>query len=344
MIPAYTFNKFLELPLELRRKIWSYGARHEDPKTHKLGHPFVTNAFSSFVSMKKSYCPSQSPPAILHVCKESRAGAQEMFSLLPYTVVREGSMVQKHGYFNVLYDNFHITSDESLWFESAILLFLFLRFGTRRPLYESMLHCIHSAQKLRIITVDFGIFQEVPVKYWFEFTCLETLAISIHNECEELKNSRRRPQRESRLASTPLEPVEFINPPSTTHDGKRAELVLGRVIKVFLDFIKQNPKLKCPKIEVVVQKRPVGKGLGDEYIDVGKVVYGRNLEKGPFASNISARWLTELKDIPLVPWLREYVGRACPLEEEHEEDVACDCLGTFAPELDLSTMGYYSLI
>lgn len=167
MSPAYTFNKFLELPLEIRRTKWSHGARHKNLRTHELGHPFVTNAFSSFVSMGKSYCPPQSPPAIIHACRESRVEVQEIFSLLPYTVILEGSMVQKHGYFNVLYDNFHIASEESLWFECAILLFLFLRFGTTRAPLPEILHCIDSAQKIRNITVDFGIFREVSVKYWF---------------------------------------------------------------------------------------------------------------------------------------------------------------------------------
>lgn len=343
MVPAYTFDKFLELPLELRRTIWSYGARHEEPKTHELGYPFAGNSFFSFVSIGSSYCPPQGPPAILRVCKESRAEAQEVFSLLAYTLLRERFLVQKYGYINVLYDNFHITSsDDCLWYECAILLFLFLRFGTTRTLLPEMLQCIDSAQKLRNITVDFGIFCQVPVKYWFEFANLKTLAISIHKECEDIKSPRRRPQRGFGLTSTPTptETVEFITPPSTTHDGKRAEFVLDRVTNFFLDFVEQNPKLKCPKIEVVVQKRI---GLGNEKTEVGNVVYGVQLNT-PFASKISAKWFMELKDISMVPWLRDFVGTPCPLEEDHEDDVACDCLDTFASELNLSTMSYYSLL
>ncbi|CAG8962424.1 hypothetical protein HYFRA_00014053 [Hymenoscyphus fraxineus] len=342
-IPAYTFNKFLKLPWELRQMIWELGTGHKNPKVPELEFtraklPFSNPSavfFSPVASIFPLACRSgvyeaeppcplrETPPALLHTCRESRAIAQKVFFVLPGYLLHGGH--SSHLYFNSLFGNFYIEGT-SFW-DHVILICLLAKFGSPKPLLPEMLPYVNLAQSIRHLTVSLEIFLDVPVKYWFEFTSLRTLSVGISKECKDADN--------------PDDGASFLDdleiPIPGTNDAKRAEHVLSITAKAFKTFTKENPKFKCPKIEVVMQRRY------SNPVELTEIPPGDGTEL-----ELPLKWsMFSFQAIQLngyehsggYAWFTQFVGEACQDEvNRHKPGVACACLGTFVDEVDLSTM------
>ncbi|CAG8982311.1 hypothetical protein HYALB_00005311 [Hymenoscyphus albidus] len=339
-VPAYTFVKFLELPVELRHMIWVFGTGHRNPRERDLEYtraklPFLNQSvvfpspesdiFPLHYQGREQYASSpsplrESPPSLLHTCRESRAVAQKIFFALPCNLLYGGFSSQL--YFNSLFDNFYM---EGTWAShDVILICLLAKFGSKKAPLPEMLHYINLAQAIRNMTVSIDIFVDIPIKYWAEFTSLRTLSIGIYHERSDTE--------------TPDDvmcfPHEFLNPIPESNDAKRAEYVLRVTTKAFESYAKRNPKFKSPKLDVVIQHKEHHNNFAILPED------GTELE-------IASKWDFEhFQYIQLSgekesdhPWIEDFLGKACrDTVNRHEPGVACACLGTFVDEVDLSTM------
>ena len=256
-IPAYTFELFPKLPVELRHKIWSMATRTEEPKIHTLA-PLEPN-FRNYPRRRGIHGSSpidlrgkggQPNHKLLRICRESRMVARTIFTRMPFKMYYVGS-ANDFAYFNTLYDTFYIGG--YLWDEFKILVDLLIKLNTTRALQPKVSRDIERLQNIRLLTVDLNIYGALPPRLWAEFPKLEVLTIAFYPYPTIA-------DREPEISRN--EGLEFIKPRRRSKFGKRAEWIFKSATESFECVKKGSPLWKIPKIEVVV--RMTGKDLDFE--------------------------------------------------------------------------------
>lgn len=100
-----------------------------------------------------------------------------MYTLISLGTYGEGKW---EAYFNTLYDYFYIGGLRSeTWTNFKILVDLFVKLNTTRPLQQRVQRDIMRLQNIRFLIVDFRVFISDPVRVWAKFPKLESIVIGI---------------------------------------------------------------------------------------------------------------------------------------------------------------------
>lgn len=129
MVPAYTFTKFGDLPLELQARIWSLAARFDMPRTRCL----VLIGRQTRIHCSSLIEGTQIPepfPEVVGICHLSREEAMKVYTRLKTTGASQQSAVDP--YINTLYNSFYM--GEQSWDKFKIV-------GVRREISSSVLTC-----------------------------------------------------------------------------------------------------------------------------------------------------------------------------------------------------------
>jgi hypothetical protein len=241
IVPAYTFTRFLELPPELQLKIWSMASRTLVPRTYSLVC-MQCDSREDFRSCHKGSSriksPLRSSPAILHVCRSSRAEALKVYANLSVDSVYYSAAGPKT-YINTLYNHFYMGLHS--WDGFKVLVDSLIKLNTTQPFQASF----HPGLE--------GLRAEA-------FPKLETLRIAFYPfptlETPEMSSSR---------CGADDRNIHFIEPQRGTKHGKRAAWIVKSALEALPATCKAVPDWKVPKLEAIVRL------IGDEDID-GEVV------------------------------------------------------------------------
>jgi hypothetical protein len=249
MVPAYTFIKFCLLPLEIQLRIWSLAARTEEPRIYSFleiedhspdPHVPAHALKGSSRILRRPHNRKQNPesfPLILHVCRNSRAVAQSIFTILPSKNDAWGPDITQ--YYNVLYNSFYIGPYG--WDAYKILIDILIRRNTTRPLIKAVQRDMGQLLNIRHLMVDFHIFRAVPASIWADFERLATLKIMFYP---------------FPVTTDPEEPFNlprFVKPQRGTKYGKRADWIYKSALESLVAAKRDEiPEWRLPEIEVAV--------------------------------------------------------------------------------------------
>ncbi|CZR56775.1 uncharacterized protein PAC_06664 [Phialocephala subalpina] len=125
IVPAYTFDKFRELPTELQLRIWSFASRSTEPRiTHlhrmegedtnldfhrgwRFQYDHLVNE-SIGVENDSLWYDDHHVPEVLHICHDSRTAALQVYTrfCMKYYKIYEGyNDLPREVYINMLYDS-----------------------------------------------------------------------------------------------------------------------------------------------------------------------------------------------------------------------------------------------
>ena len=110
-------------------------------------------------------------PFILHVCRNSRAVAQSIFTILPSKKDPWGPDFTH--YYNVLYNSFYIGPYG--WTAFKILIDILIRRNTTRPLLTAVQRDLWQLLNIRHLMVDLNTVGAVAASIWADFEKLATL-------------------------------------------------------------------------------------------------------------------------------------------------------------------------
>ncbi|KAE8443657.1 hypothetical protein EG329_001515 [Mollisiaceae sp. DMI_Dod_QoI] len=268
VVPAYAFDRFQELPTEIRSKIWSCASRTREPRVNIIeAMDGAQSSLSFYVCSERQQKTRSSQvnndddcktvPTILQVCRESRLIAQQVYTLMTLPVFDSEESSVREVYFNTLYDSFYMSSRET-WTHYKVLVDLFIKLNSTRPLRQQVQRDVMRLQNIRILIVDFNIFATAPARVWAEFQKLEKIVIgifpydTIQNYEERSLELRRR--------------FECIVPQQGTKYGKRVSWLQEFAVRT-LNKIKADevPQWVVPRLEVVIRK--TGKDIDDEVVE-----------------------------------------------------------------------------
>lgn len=142
---------------------------------------------------------------------------------------------------NTLYDTFYIGGYP--WKSFKILIDLLIKMNTTRELQFGAQRQVENIQNIRLLTVDLNIYNALPVRLWTPFPKLEVFTIAFYpftmiNESE--------PQVDP-------ESFQFKKPYERSRFGKRADWISKHVTESFEGVVRDLPKWKVPKIDVMVR-------------------------------------------------------------------------------------------
>jgi 2EXR family len=191
-VPAYSFTKFRELPVEIRAKIWSLAARVDEPQIHAFVsmnndksltiypdiYNYILNGSSRILCESREW-PARKWPlsSILHTCHQSRAVALNIYTCLAAKKTLEVRPSQE-AYFNTLYGSFYMGYEP--WNDFKILVDIIIKLNTTRPLRTDVQKDMERLRNIRNLIVDLNIFGAVPACVWAEFPKLEKLTIAFY--------------------------------------------------------------------------------------------------------------------------------------------------------------------
>ncbi|CZT50839.1 uncharacterized protein RSE6_11903 [Rhynchosporium secalis] len=251
-VPAYTFERFLELPVELQIQIWSMGARSEPPKFHTilplsydivdpmrkapLGQPVITG--SSRILQER---PFKKIPAILQVCHLSRLLSEKVYTRMRCYGKKAVRTWDSEGYFNTLYDDFYF--GEHSWESFKILIDVVSQQNTTRQLKTKVQRDMNRLLKIRNLFIDFRILVDAPISIWAEFANLTKITIVTY---PLIQFNRDIPRSDEKLA--------FVKAQKGTLFGNYAAWV-RKVVSAALEKVKsKHPEWNVPKVEALVRK------------------------------------------------------------------------------------------
>jgi hypothetical protein len=246
MVPAYTFTKFCLLPLEIQLRIWSLAARTEEPRIYSFleieDHPSdperALKGSSRILRMPQNRKQDpESFPFILHVCRNSRAVAQSIFTILPSKKDPWAPNITR--YYNVLYDSFHIGPNG--WTAFKILIDILIRRNTTRPLLTAVQRDMGQLLNIRHLMVDLHVFGAVPASIWADFEKLATLKIMFY------------PFPVIMDVEEPFGLSRFVKPQRGTKHGKRADWIYKSALASLVAAKRdEKSEWRLPEIEVAV--------------------------------------------------------------------------------------------
>lgn len=256
-VPAYSFTKFNQLPVEIQLRIWCLTARMDEPQTHAIA-PMTEEESESYYSESYAYCLRGSSrinceanrwpkrrrriPFVLHVCQRSRGVALKIYTHIAARY-ESGSWPQCEAYFNTLYDSFYMGYEP--WNEFKILVDILIKFNTTRPLQTKVQKDMEQLRNIRRLIVDLNIFGAVPAKVWTEFPKLEKLTIAFY-AFNTISDTEPRAYERN---------LVFTKAQRGSKYGKRAQWVVTSA-KSALEAAKTDGKFewKLPVIEALVRR------------------------------------------------------------------------------------------
>ncbi|KUJ13226.1 uncharacterized protein LY89DRAFT_155145 [Mollisia scopiformis] len=186
-VPAYTFDRFDDLPTELRLRIWSFASRMNKPRYNNVhavdwfetfrncGHDPRRCSSKMVYDADFYFSENRDVPSVLHICRESRSVAQQVYTLMPLDML-EGR--EKRAYFNTLYDFFFIgATNGETWTSFLILVDMVIKLNSSRPLRPQIQKDVEIFQNIRHLTVDFEVFATARARVWAEFPLLAHIVI-----------------------------------------------------------------------------------------------------------------------------------------------------------------------
>lgn len=260
--PAYVFEGFPHLPVELQIIIWRMAAENKKPDRHSLVHygksDYLNRGFhrrvSSAISINYTGYEQINPgnkspgkkniPAVLHACSIAREVAKTVYTCLPIEygerIMDEG--LSRQAYFDLINDEFFLPWKMALprlrWTEHRIIVDLLIRHHATKNQWKSLpvalKEHIENMLEIRNLQMDLRAFVTVPPHIWAEFSKLECLTILI-------------PPRDSRDIS--MHDHTFKPKPGSKF-GKRADWIWGYCYKLLSSVKKDFPDWRHPNIKV----------------------------------------------------------------------------------------------
>ncbi|MAD84556.1 MAG: hypothetical protein CL912_16480 [Deltaproteobacteria bacterium] len=272
-IPAYTFTKFRQLPVELQENIWSMATRSGRSKIRKIlamrydvspshGDGALAGRASegsSRIIREHNTWTSEKTPVTLCVCRDSRRVAQRIHTRMRFCGARQRAQ-RPEAYFNTLYDQFYLA--EYPWNDFKLLIDILIKQNTTRPLQPKVERDMDRFFEIRYLTVDFHIFAGVPTSVWVEFPKLVKLTIGIY-PYEAINDREAIPDRD----------LGFVKPQRGSKYGKRADWVLSAASTALRAAGDERRHWKMPELEVLVRL------TGDEIDDTVEEHWTEDLEE-----------------------------------------------------------------
>ncbi|KAH9215923.1 hypothetical protein DL95DRAFT_388237 [Leptodontidium sp. 2 PMI_412] len=247
-IPAYTFTRFPDLPMEIQLRIWSMASRSQEPATHSLiGMDWeeeyngcrVNRRGSSRLQHANWTSPSIEAlwPVILRTCRNSRYVGLSVFARFNF---------EHMGFFPyvpVAYDSFYIGC--SPWTEFKLLVDLLIKENTTREMDSAVKTDLAMLCKMRHIVVDFNVFAGVPSTVWTHFPDLESLTVSFYPSVHIVDTNKDK--------HGPATRPTFVTPKPDTKFGRRAEWITTAVNTRLQTAKDTVHNWTLPKIQVVLR-------------------------------------------------------------------------------------------
>lgn len=234
------------------------GVDHREADTFSLYDDDPPRKSSSVVEYIEEYLPTgrRTVPSVLQICRESRSVAQQVYTRMALSTY---DATHQEIYVNTLYDKFFIGGlHGKSWKSYMILVDLFIKLHSSRPLRRQIQRDVEKLQNIRFLTVEFNIFATAPARLWAEFPKLEQIVIAIFPYATISDFEPRSSRHHTRFKS--------IRPQRGTMYGKRAAWLVEHAEKA-LNKVKADdvPQWNIPRIEVVMRK--TGEEIDDEIVE-----------------------------------------------------------------------------
>lgn len=237
IVPPYAFDKFKDLPIELRFRIWSFAARVEEPRTHV---PFGRRNDGYYYDPDYQRTKAS---GILRACQESRIEALKVFTLFTSGVSFAGPR-----YLNTLYDTFYF-GHSGLWTDFKLFIDILIKHNTTRTLPLQMSIHLKPIASIRYLVVDQKIFGALPPKIWTEFSSLKTLTVAFY----PFEDGGYEEELEFFDSVSPKDPG-FLEPNPKSYNGARAERITSYALDCLNKAQIEMPSWTKPEIKVVQRR------------------------------------------------------------------------------------------
>ncbi|KAF7874201.1 hypothetical protein EAF04_002873 [Stromatinia cepivora] len=259
--PAYTFERFPDLPEELQMNVWFMAAHDKntghhsfmrcwkcvDP--HESFHRDVSRAISIGYTDYELFQLGKSSsgryiPAILQACRLAREVAKTVYTCLPVGYgkkVTDGGL-SRQAYFDLVNDEFFLSWRRALgrdrWTEHRLIVDLLVKQHSSKDQWQSLPVAvrkdIENLLEIRNLQIDIRVFYNTPPRVWAEFSKLDCLTIL--------------------MPQTNNHEIEMYDltfkPKNGTKFGKRADWIWGYCYKLLSSVKKDFPDWRHPKIKV----------------------------------------------------------------------------------------------
>lgn len=237
IVPPYAFDKFMELPVELRFRIWSLASRAEEPRIHV---PFGRINDGYYYDPENRRTPF---PPILRACREGRVEALKVFSLFS-----SGTSFAGPRYLNTLYDTFYF-GHARRWSNFKLFIDIIIKQNTTRALPTHISMHLEPIRAIRNVIVDQRIFGALPPKIWTEFSSLNTLTIAFY----PFEDGGWEEELDFFNSVSPKDPG-FLEPNPKSYNGARAERIMTYAVDCLDKAQVEMPGWVKPEIKVVQRR------------------------------------------------------------------------------------------